>query len=487
MNKYSANEAWQNLNQENPNARWKNFAARALDGAIMAEAHDPVRMHPDDRVFCMGSCFAKNIELRLLDAGLTVLSHPRFAPKDGSPFTPLPNIFNIQSVLNELSWAFDVAPHPPEANFVNDDEGFCYDPHSTIDLFRCKPEDARKRRAGVTANMRRLASCDVLILTLGLVEVWFDNKTGTYLNATLPQRLLTREPGRYELRVLDYQAVRDGLEKALALLRQFGKPDLELVISVSPVPLAATFRPIDVVIANNYSKATQVAAVLDFVGQNPGVHYVPSFETVTMSARRFVWEEDLRHVTPDIVARITQRFVAAIQDRAIAAPAAVPTDWPAQPYEVARNPDTPNFTSATPGDRDFPAGFPIVTASSCMEPRFDASGFMSTSRRIWHAERCPGYPQWVEFSFARPLTVRRLLIQSQEKHPERAPRRFSFHWWNGECWVSAATDVVATWDTGGQWLGWDLGPVTSQRFKLEIFENSGDPTYLTIHNVYLKP
>jgi tetratricopeptide (TPR) repeat protein len=110
---------------------------------------------------------------------------------------------------------------------------------------------------------------------------------------------------------MDYHDVLVELEAIHRLLASHGHPDFKLLLTVSPVPLNATFRPIDVMAANAYSKAVQRAAAESFVLAHDNVDYFPSYEMVIMSDRRLAFEKDNRHVQGPMVDRVVDRFLHA--------------------------------------------------------------------------------------------------------------------------------------------------------------------------------
>lgn len=491
MREFSAQEAWQNVNERNPEARWKSVSVRAKGPTVLATYNERVGIKRDDDIFCIGSCFAKNIERKLVAAGFRVVSHPKFAPGPGEPFTPLPNIFNVRSIINEFRWGLTNAKPAPEESFLTDDHGFVYDPHAAADTFRGPADVVGQRRAGITANMRRLRDCRIVVLTLGLVEVWYDRQNDMYLNSTLPRFFLERDPERYVLRALDYSDCRNGLEELWELLHHHGRPDVEIFLSVSPVPLAATFTPNDVLIANTYSKSTQMAAAWDFAQQHDNVHYIPSYESVMNSARHFAWKGDLRHVTDEMVDHVTAKFLAShLVDGSsvLVVPAAGHGDWPVDLSDIELHAGVPKFSSASPGDRDFPAGFPKVTASSVLAPQHDASCLMSAAKRIWHSQAPAAYPEWLHFSFDKPLAVRKIFVQNQDGHPERSPVIMAFDARVGAEWQTVLVVQRAQWRYGGEWQNWQVqAEIPSAEFRLRILANNGDPNLVTVQNAYLSP
>lgn len=261
-----------------------------------------------DTIYAIGSCFARNVERALGEAGLRVLSREFDLGEIGESLDDGANFFNkysIHSVVNELRWALE------RETFPGADVVYCIGadrhvdsqlgmarldyPIETILAFRHRYLDA----------MAAVAEADVVILTLGYVETWFDRKLGIYLNVAPPMQMVKAEPERFEFRVLSYRDVLEGLEEFHALLMRHRTKPLRLLVTVSPVPLLYTFREMDVLVANAYSKSVQRAAIEEFLIGRTGVDYFPSYEFVTLSNPTVAWSRgDYRHVSPDVVNRI---------------------------------------------------------------------------------------------------------------------------------------------------------------------------------------
>ena len=267
-----------------------------------------------DQIFAIGSCFARGIERALLARKMAVLSAASEfesfqtinSEVTGLGFT---NKYNTFAILNELRWALDPAVRFPEESIVQLVDGLCYDPHVNPTLQAVDRGETLRRRSMVTRVNARVASCRVLIITLGLVEVWRDVEADLVVNATPPPEALARYPGRYEFRVSSFSENMANLEEIHALLQRFGHSDLRIIVTVSPVPLMATFTPQDVVVANSYSKALLRTAAQEWAAAHPNVDYFPSYEMVMNSAREAAWEEDLRHVQGRLVSHIMDTFL----------------------------------------------------------------------------------------------------------------------------------------------------------------------------------
>ncbi|NAZ35579.1 GSCFA domain-containing protein [Rubellimicrobium sp. CFH 75288] len=272
------------------------------------------RIGPEDTIFAIGSCFARNVERALEAAGRRVLSRAFDLGEIGASLEDAANFFNkysIHSVLNELRWALERDSWPgAEAIYtVGPDRHVDAQlgmarldfPLETVLAFRSRYLDA----------MAQVAQADVIILTLGYVETWFDRRLGLYLNVMPPMQAIKAEPDRFEFRVLSYADVLRGLEDLHALLLRHRTRPLRMLVTVSPVPLLATFRDMDVLVANAYSKSVQRAAIDEFVRGREGVDYFPSYEFVTLSNPAVAWSRgDYRHVSADVVDRIMADVLA---------------------------------------------------------------------------------------------------------------------------------------------------------------------------------
>lgn len=176
-----------------------------------------------------------------------------------------------------------------------------------------EPEAAKQFREAFNEAFKKIQQADVVILTLGLSEVWFDKQTQLYLNAAVPVELYQRYPNRFEVHVFDYKQTLFYLNGIYQLLDSYLKPGFRLLVTVSPIPLSFTFRSQDILTANAYSKAVLRAAVEEFLVDKENVNYFASYELVSLSNPNLVWSEtDLRHVdsvfVDYIMANVMQHF-----------------------------------------------------------------------------------------------------------------------------------------------------------------------------------
>jgi hypothetical protein len=261
-----------------------------------------------DSVFTMGSCFARNIEVYLESLGYVFPTrNPGFALDNSECSSPNGyfNKFTVPSMANELIFASGDGSLPDSA-YVRDDAGRWQDgqsPATFASLERAK--EIRSRVEGVT---KAAFAANVMLLTLGLVEAWHDNENDVYWNLAPPANVIKAAPSRFSLRILSYEDNKrhlDVLYRSVARLN----PNIKIVVTVSPVPLAATFSGNDIAVANMYSKSTLRAVASDFAAEHPNVDYFPSYEMAMDSDPLGVWTDDAVHVRDQMVECIITHFL----------------------------------------------------------------------------------------------------------------------------------------------------------------------------------
>jgi hypothetical protein len=221
------------------------------------------------------------------------------------------NKYNAWSILNELRWALEPeATFPPEA-LQQLATGDWLDPHVHAIFGAVERDVAIDLHRRLTQLTSRIAECRVVVLTLGLVETFFDTWTGLFTNET-PD--LGVEPDRFRFRVLSYDEVVQALEEIHRLLQRHGHPDLQIVVTVSRVALEATFTGEDVVLANTLSKSVLRAAASWWAGACENVHYFPSYEMVMNTRPEIARRIDGSHVPDEMVQEIMRAFFEAHLD-----------------------------------------------------------------------------------------------------------------------------------------------------------------------------
>jgi hypothetical protein len=281
------------------------------DRGLFPELRPRFRFEPGCRVFTIGSCFARNIEERLTGYDIPTL---RFsAPKSEWPYRPngLLNEYNPGTMAQRIERAMNGAS-APEETLVSDEGGL-------VDLLlpsarRAHPvshDRALQRREEIDAIYRELPLADIVVVTLGLIEAWFDSSTGSYLNRMPPTRAIREDPSRFSLHVMDVDEAYPLLHGAFRALTDQGK---KILLTVSPVPLNATFSERCAIVANSFSKAVLQVCAQRLVSALPGIDYFPSYEIV-MSGGLLNFSDDNIHVPDRVVREIVNLMLDSYEIR----------------------------------------------------------------------------------------------------------------------------------------------------------------------------
>ncbi len=240
----------------------------------------------DDSVVTLGSCFAQELRKVLEDADFAA----------GSFWIPS-GLNNTFAILDFISWCVTGDGTSGAYRYDTDDEG---------EIRAWTPRDERQR---YLAHFREAGA---FVFTLGLAEVWTDKNTGGVFWRGVPERIF--EEGRHVFRLSTVEENEENLLRCIDLVRSVN-PHAPIVLTLSPVPLQATFRDISCVTADCVSKSVLRVALDHVMTRRPeGVYYWPSFELVRWAGAAFDWRAygaDARHVDRYLVQCIVDAFADA--------------------------------------------------------------------------------------------------------------------------------------------------------------------------------
>jgi hypothetical protein len=264
------------------------------------------------KVLALGSCFALRVKEWLQSNGYGVLNEGDLGPYDirgRREFDPR-IYYNTFCIRYEFERA--------AGQFVQGEDDI-WEPHQNSlrvyqDPYRrmLAAEDRDvlwQRIREVDDRMRRhILEADCVIITLGLTEVFFQQHNGNAICAA---------PGYSggggigcEFRCTEYPENFANMQRVVEILHELN-PKAQLIVTVSPVPLAATWGGVDHCIANTESKSTLRAVAGALVRKYEYVHYFHSYELVMQAQLHEVFKEDGRHVLPEYVAGIMGDFERA--------------------------------------------------------------------------------------------------------------------------------------------------------------------------------
>lgn len=301
-------------------AYWRRSVA-ATGPEVDPLAGDFPRIGRSDKVATAGSCFAQHVARHLAASGFTYLvtesAHP-FVPEAaarqagyGLYSARYGNIYTTLQLLQLFDRAY--GKFTPE-----EDVWLAPDGRHVVDPFRptiqpggfASEREMRADRAQHLARVRAMfETLDLLVFTLGLTETWISTADGAAFPLCPGVAGGMFDPAVHEFRNLRSHDIRAQIEAFMTRLRGVN-PGARLILTVSPVPLAATASGHHVLPATIYSKSALRAAAQEAAEDLDGIFYFPSYEIITgPQARGRFFADDLREVTEEGVEQVMRIFL----------------------------------------------------------------------------------------------------------------------------------------------------------------------------------
>jgi len=292
--------------------------------AVTPDSLDPVvaplqGIGREDRVATAGSCFAQHIAKRLSTEGFNY-----YFPEDGSALQEEERkerhygVFSCRYgnlyTTRQLVQLFDrsMGRFTPKEGAWQRPDGRYVDPfRPQIEPAGFESEaDMLSSRSEHLACVKELFSkLDILVFTLGLTESWESLEDGAVFPLAPGVAGGAMVPSRHRFRNLTAKEVADDLE--LFLLKLQGvNPKARVILTVSPVPLIATYENRHVLVSNTHSKSVLRTVAGEMVSRYSNCDYFPSYEIITgQHVGNGYLEEDLRSVRPEGVDHVMWVFL----------------------------------------------------------------------------------------------------------------------------------------------------------------------------------
>jgi hypothetical protein len=240
-----------------------------------------------DSVVTLGSCFARELRDHLTRLGFS----------SGNFWIPS-GLNNTFAILDFIAWCVTGS---------DSGQGFRYDRFDDGKIREWTPGDEREQ------YQARLAEAGAFVFTFGLAEVWEDRETGGVFWRGIPSAIFDAE--RHNFRLTTVEENEENIVRLVELIRSVN-PAAPIVLTLSPVPLRATFSGRSCVTADSVSKSVLRVAIDRVESRGlPGVYYWPSFEVVRWAGAHLPWpaygipDRRARHVSRYLVSEIMEAFI----------------------------------------------------------------------------------------------------------------------------------------------------------------------------------
>ena len=245
-----------------PNQQFWRKEPGISDYSLLDPVSDPpFRITGSDKIVTAGSCFAQHVARTMADAGfnhlVTEKLHPLISAKTarrhqyGVFSARYGNVYTARQLLQLLQRAYglftpkvDFWPVPKAAAGVVDP----FRPQIQPGGFLSAAELAVDREVHFNAVRRAIEEMDIFVFTLGLTEAWFDKRDGAIYPIAPGVAGGTYDPQTVGFINFDEAETYSDLAAALTFIRK-KNPRVKVILTVSPVPLNATYEPRHVLVS----------------------------------------------------------------------------------------------------------------------------------------------------------------------------------------------------------------------------------------------
>ena len=312
------------------NQYWRSAMAYQAPGLMNPCPPSPRQMQRTDKIATMGSCFAQHVSHALdqqgfqrfiTEAGPNWMSAEfaqtqqfgLYAARYGNVYTPRQALQLLLRALGEFE------PQEPPW-LLADQSGHLADPFRPgvqSGGFKTPDELLADRTLHLAAVREMFLNADWLILTLGLTEGWRSLIDGAVFPIAPGVMAGSHDPGTHAFVNFSVTDCISDLEALCSRAHEIN-PRIGIILTVSPVALAATYEPRHVWYSTVHSKSVLRVAAEHCTQRFDYVSYFPAYEIITspLNASRYL-ADDMREVNAAGVAHVMRCFFEAYTHAAV--------------------------------------------------------------------------------------------------------------------------------------------------------------------------
>lgn len=270
-----------------------------------------------------GSCFAQHIGRHLRRQGFNFLDaepappalkevhaadygYGIYSARYGNVYTTRQLLQLLQRALGEFR-PLDRAWHQVSGTT----QGYVDPFRPTIEPPLPSAEDVQTSRESHLHHVAQLLEkTEVFVFTLGLTEAWLDRRDGAVFPICPGTHGGQFNPALHRFENFGFPEVLSDLQAFMDRARSI-RPDMRFLLTVSPVPLAATATDQQVAVATSYSKSVLRAVAGQLAQTHDHVDYFPSYEIIASPVMRgSFYGPDARTVVSAGVEHVMHTFFA---------------------------------------------------------------------------------------------------------------------------------------------------------------------------------
>jgi hypothetical protein len=306
-------------------AYWTRGVARQGAGELDPVLDTPFVIGANEKVATAGSCFAQHIGRYLRADGRNYLetepAHPlltapaRMACNYGVYTARYGNIYTARQLRQLVERVY--GRFQPQEDVWEESDGRFIDPfrpNIQPGGFNSLREYNQDRARHFAAVRQALETLDVFVFTLGLTEAWRAKADGAVFPVCPGVAGGAFNPARHAFVNFSVEETVEDMRAFIEALRAIN-PRARLILTVSPVPLAATAEPRHVLTSTIYSKSALRVACETLTRGQERIAYFPAYEIVASGFAGDYFAPDRRSVTEAGVAHVMSVFARHYLER----------------------------------------------------------------------------------------------------------------------------------------------------------------------------
>lgn len=283
-------------------AFWSHSITRVEPKNVDPIVQAPFSISKETRISTAGSCFAQHIARHLIASGFNYLitepapsilgpdiaeeyGYGNFTARFGNIYTSRQLVQLFDRAYNEFS-PLDNAWEHTDGTYIDP-----YRPQLTPGGYQSIEELRLDRETHFQSVRSMFEKSDVFVFTLGLTEMWIDNRDGAAYPVCPGTSGGCFDTSKHSFVNLDYEDVVSDMRMFIERIRNVN-PDIKVLLTVSPVPLVATATDQHVLAATTLSKSVLRAAADRVTRDFSDVSYFPSYEIITGNFNEGRYYED---------------------------------------------------------------------------------------------------------------------------------------------------------------------------------------------------
>jgi hypothetical protein len=273
-----------------------------------------------ERVVTMGSCFAQHIARHLASVGLnffitetppedmsleeaTRRNYGVFSARYDNVYTTRQALQLVQRAMGKFIPAEDVWGAPTGTRVVDP-----FRPNIEPDFFPSEKDLRDSRAIHLQAVKKMFLEADWMIFTLGLTEAWRSTLDGSVYPIAPGVLGGSFNSSKHEFVNFSVDEVRRDLFGLIEEVTTVN-PNIKFLLTVSPVPLAASYENRHVLVSTCFSKSVLRVCCDEAERAFDNVTYFPSFEIITApSSGNSYFKDDFRQVNSQGVSHVMRVF-----------------------------------------------------------------------------------------------------------------------------------------------------------------------------------